>query len=88
MAPFYVTPKYEHPHYGDPQKTPWCLGGNGGMDYRDCWGVYRDYYMDPFPHSLLSTREKVPLILGTLKSCSKATAYRLCYRLCEASVTG
>ena len=21
------------------------------------WGLYRDYYKDPFPHSLLSTRE-------------------------------
>ena len=28
------------------------------MDYGDyCWGLYRDYYWDPFPHSLLSTRE-------------------------------
>ena len=26
------------------------------MDYRDYnWGVSRDYYRDPFPHSLLST---------------------------------
>ena len=33
--------------------------GNGGMDYRDLYsGLYRDYYRDPFPHSLLSTREK------------------------------
>ena len=21
------------------------------------WGLYRDYYRDPFPHSLLSTRQ-------------------------------
>ena len=28
------------------------------MDYRDYYsGFYRDYYRDPFPHSLLSTRE-------------------------------
>ena len=28
------------------------------MDYGDCyWGIYRDYYRDPSPHSLLSTRE-------------------------------
>ena len=28
------------------------------MDYGDnYWGLYRDYYRDPFPHSLLSTRE-------------------------------
>ena len=28
------------------------------MDYGDyCWGLYRDYYRDPFPHSLLSTRQ-------------------------------
>ena len=26
------------------------------MDYRDyCWGLYRDYYRDPFPNTLLST---------------------------------
>ena len=28
------------------------------MDYGDYnWGLYKDYYMDPFPHSLLSTRQ-------------------------------
>ena len=27
------------------------------MGYGDYWGVYRDYYADPFPHSLLSTSE-------------------------------
>ena len=30
------------------------------MDYGDYtyyWGLYRGYYGDPFPHSLLSTRE-------------------------------
>ena len=28
------------------------------MDHKDYyWGLYRDYYMDPFLHSLLSTRE-------------------------------
>ena len=28
------------------------------MDYRDYyWGFCRDYYRDPFPNSLLSTRE-------------------------------
>ena len=28
------------------------------MDYGDYyWGLYRDYYRDPFPHSLLSTRK-------------------------------
>ena len=28
------------------------------MDYRDYYsGSYRDYYRDPFLHSLLSTRE-------------------------------
>ena len=40
-------------------KTPWCLVGNGGMDIGDYyWGLYRDYYRDSFPHSLLSTRPK------------------------------
>ena len=28
------------------------------MKYRDYYeGLYRDYYRDPFPHSLLSPRE-------------------------------
>ena len=28
------------------------------MGYGDYyWGLYRDYYRDPFPHSLLSARE-------------------------------
>ena len=36
----------------------WFLVGNGGMDYGDYyWGLYRAYYRDPFPHSLLSTRQ-------------------------------
>ena len=31
----------------------------GEMDYADYyWRLYRNYYRDPFPHSLLSTREK------------------------------
>ena len=43
----------------DQKTTPWCLGGKGGMDYRDYFGgLYRDYYGDPFPHSRRSTREK------------------------------
>ena len=30
------------------------------MDYGDdYWGLYRDYYRDPFPYSLLSTRQKM-----------------------------
>ena len=40
-------------------KTVWFLVGNGGMDYEDYyWGLYGDYYRDPFPQSLLSTRQK------------------------------
>ena len=35
----------------------WFLVGNGGMDYGDYWGIYRDYHRDPFPHSLLRTRQ-------------------------------
>ena len=36
------------------------LVGNGGMDYGDYfWRLYRDYYRDPFPHSLLSTRQTI-----------------------------
>ena len=49
----------------------WLLAGNGGMGYGDyCRGLYRDYYRDPFPHSLLRTRQisapQIPLILGSL----------------------
>ena len=34
------------------------LSREWGMDYGDYyWGLYRDYYRDPFPHSLLSTRQ-------------------------------
>ena len=25
-----------------------------------CWGLDRDYYRDPFPNSLLKTRQKLP----------------------------
>ena len=36
----------------------WFLVWNGGMDYGDYyWELYRGYYRDPFPHSLLSTRQ-------------------------------
>ena len=35
----------------DTATTVWI--GNGGMGYGgDYWGLYRDYYRDPFPHSL------------------------------------
>ena len=38
--------------------TVWLLVGNGGMDYGDYYcGLYRDYYIDPVPHSLRSTRQ-------------------------------
>ena len=38
----------------------WCLVGDGGMGYGDnYWELYRDYYRDPFPHSLLSTRQSL-----------------------------
>ena len=30
------------------------------MGYADYyWGLYRDYYRDPFPHSLLRTRQSL-----------------------------
>ena len=38
----------------------WFLAGNGGMDYGGYYrGSYRGHYRDPFPHSLLSTRESL-----------------------------
>ena len=34
------------------------LSREWGMDYGDYYrGLYRDYYTDPFPHSLLRTRQ-------------------------------
>ena len=43
---------------GKQTQSHWCLGGSGGMDYKDhYWGLYGDYSRDEFPHSLLSTRE-------------------------------
>ena len=43
----------------EPPRTVWCLVGNGGMDIEDfSWGFYRGYYRDPFPHSLLNTRQR------------------------------
>ena len=39
--------------------TVWFLLGTGGMGYGDYyWGLYWDYYRDPFPHSLLSIRQR------------------------------
>ena len=40
----------------------WFLAGNGGIDYGDYyWGLYRDYYRDPFQQPVPSygLREKV-----------------------------
>ena len=46
----------------NPAKAVWFLVGNGGMDYGDdYWESYGDYYRDPFPHSLLSTRHSMYL---------------------------
>ena len=37
------------------------------MEYRDYYsGLYRDYCRDPFPHSLLSTRELHWHVITTL----------------------
>ena len=34
------------------------------MDYGDYdWGLYRDYYRDPYPHSLLRTRLRSLILL-------------------------
>ena len=50
--------KRSTPFLHRPLPSVWFLVGNGGMDYGDYyWGLYRGYYRDPFPHSLLSTRE-------------------------------
>ena len=38
--------------------TPWCLGGNGGMDpYSSPYIIPKNNPYVPFPHSLLSTKE-------------------------------
>ena len=67
--------------------TVWCLVGNGGIEYGDYhWGLYRDYCRDPFPHSLLSTRElntgsssKIVIVFvkaGSRRSCLIRTTVR------------
>ena len=36
------------------EASAWFVVGNEEMGYGDyCWGLYRDYYRDPFPPSLL-----------------------------------
>ena len=36
----------------------WFFVGNGRLGYGDYhWRLYRDYYMDPFPHSLFRARQ-------------------------------
>ena len=53
---FVVRPPSERTlSFSGTRKTDWFLVGNGGMGY---WDYYRDYHRDPFPHSLLRTREK------------------------------
>ena len=42
---------------GSDVRTVRFLVGNGDGDYY--WGLYRDYCRDPFPHSLLSTRQTI-----------------------------
>ena len=38
------------------------------MDSGDCyWGVYRDYYRDPFPHSLLSLTSNFVHLCNVIK---------------------
>ena len=51
-APIHTTAKQRKDYTGD--YTVWFLVGNGGMDYGDYYcGLYRDYYTDPFLHSLI-----------------------------------
>ena len=39
------------------------------MDYGDdYWGLYRDHYQDPFPHSLRRTRQTSVILMQTLNS--------------------
>ena len=43
--------------------SAWFLVGNGGIDYGDYyWGLYRDYYKNPFPRSPLRTREFLKVV--------------------------
>ena len=53
----------------------WFLAGNGGIDIGDYyWGLYRDCYRDPFPHSLLSSRQLMPLVVVGIPESRQATA--------------
>ena len=45
------------------------------MGYGDCyWGLYRDHYRDPFPHSPLRTRQSFSMFLIRVDLMSKAEA--------------
>ena len=57
---------YDQLHQHQPQglklllaMSVWCLVGNGGMGYGDCyWRLCRAYCRDPLPHSLLRLRTR------------------------------
>ena len=50
--------------------------GNGLSDFRDYYlGLYKDYYRDPFPHSLLSTKSSPRFTYRGLVG-SKGTDFR------------
>ena len=49
--------------------SPWCLGGNGGMDpYSSPYIIPNKNPYSPFPHSLLSTREVLELSVSMLRA--------------------
>ena len=56
------------------------------MDHGDYhWGLYRDYYRDPFPHSLLITREPREEVSETVSSFPTCSAKEdLIYDFLEA----
>ena len=52
-----------------PQKTVWCLVGNGGMDpYSSPYIIPNNSLHNPFPHSLLRTRQKPSSSFGASAS--------------------
>ena len=70
------------------------LVGNGGMDYGDdYWGLYRDYYRDPFAHSPLRTGQRMELAAWRQQSFQqcKVVTRRFCvcwWRLVLTSTCG
>ena len=60
------------------------------MGYGDYyWGFYRDYYRDPFPHSLQAPDRLCPVLMASavLGHCMPSTAVATSFDLSTASLS-